>query len=57
MLRRVGTDMMRAWAVAEPGQISQSPLVLVDRPVPTPGPGEVLVVLVVTRGGQTRVAR
>jgi propanol-preferring alcohol dehydrogenase len=34
---------MRAWVVAEPGPIDAGPLVLVTRPVPEPGPGEVLV--------------
>jgi len=35
--------MMRAWAISKPGPISQSPLVLVERPVPTPARGEVLI--------------
>ena len=35
--------MMRAWVVREPRPISQSPLALVERPVPTPARGEVLV--------------
>jgi alcohol dehydrogenase, propanol-preferring len=34
---------MRAWAVGTPGPIATGPLVLVDRPVPEPGPGEILV--------------
>jgi len=34
---------MRAWVVCEPRPISQSPLTLVERPVPTPARGEVLV--------------
>lgn len=37
------SDMMRAWVVSRPSPISQSPLTLVERPVPTPGLGEVLV--------------
>lgn len=37
------TNMMRAWAISQPRPISQSPLTLVERPVPTPAPGEVLV--------------
>lgn len=37
------TNMMRAWVVSEPRPISQSPLALVERPVPTPARGEVLV--------------
>jgi len=35
--------MMRAWVVSEPGPISGSPLALVERPVPIPARGEVLV--------------
>jgi alcohol dehydrogenase, propanol-preferring len=35
--------MMRAWVVDEPRPISESPLALVERPVPIPAPGEVLV--------------
>jgi propanol-preferring alcohol dehydrogenase len=34
---------MRAWVVRRPGPIEQGPLALVERPVPEPGPGEVLV--------------
>src|SRR5215471_14953364 len=34
---------MRAWAVERPGPIDGGPLVAVRRPVPEPGPGEVLV--------------
>ena len=35
--------MMRAWVISKPGPISESPLVLVERPVPTPSRGEILV--------------
>ncbi|HLI57610.1 MAG TPA: alcohol dehydrogenase catalytic domain-containing protein, partial [Actinomycetota bacterium] len=34
---------MRAWVVASPAPIDDHPLRLVERPVPEPGPGEVLV--------------
>jgi len=34
---------MRAWAVERPGPIDDDPLVLVERPDPTPGPGEVRI--------------
>ncbi|WP_037578540.1 zinc-binding alcohol dehydrogenase family protein [Phaeacidiphilus oryzae] len=34
---------MRAWEVAEPGPIEKGPLRLVERPVPAPGPDELLV--------------
>ena len=34
---------MRAWVVSEPGPIDERPLRLERRPVPEPGPGEVLV--------------
>ncbi|WP_084958507.1 zinc-dependent alcohol dehydrogenase family protein [Thermoactinospora rubra] len=34
---------MRAWVVTEPGPVDGHPLKLVERPVPAPGPGEVLV--------------
>ncbi|WP_431908501.1 zinc-dependent alcohol dehydrogenase family protein [Nonomuraea jabiensis] len=34
---------MRAWVVAEPGPMAARPLELVERDVPEPGPGEVLV--------------
>lgn len=34
---------MRAWAVGTPGPIDTGPLVLVERPVPEPGPGEIRV--------------
>ena len=42
------TDLIRAWAVLEPRRLDQStpdrsPLALVERPVPVPGRGEVLV--------------
>jgi alcohol dehydrogenase, propanol-preferring len=37
------TDMMRAWEVSEPGPVSGAPLTLVQRQVPAPAPGEVLV--------------
>ncbi len=37
------TNMMRAWVISEPRPTSSSPLALVERPVPTPAPGEVLV--------------
>jgi len=34
---------MRAWVVRRPGPISTGPLALVERPVPEPGPGELLI--------------
>ena len=34
---------MRAWVVDQPGPVSTGPLRLVERPVPEPGPGELLV--------------
>jgi alcohol dehydrogenase, propanol-preferring len=34
---------MRAWAVLAPGPVDRGPLRAVERPVPTPGPGEVRV--------------
>jgi propanol-preferring alcohol dehydrogenase len=34
---------MRAWVVAKPGPIESGPLRLVERDVPVPGPGELLV--------------
>lgn len=34
---------MRAWVVAEPGPIDSGPLALIQRPIPTPGPGEALI--------------
>ena len=35
--------MMRAWMVSDPRPVNQSPLTLVERPVPIPARGEVLV--------------
>ena len=37
------TNMMRAWVVSDPRPVNQSPLTLVERPVPIPARGEVLV--------------
>jgi alcohol dehydrogenase, propanol-preferring len=34
---------MRAWVVHHPGPVSTGPLRLIDRPVPDPGPGELLI--------------
>ncbi|MDA8321905.1 MAG: zinc-dependent alcohol dehydrogenase family protein [Actinomycetota bacterium] len=34
---------MRAWVVRQPGPMRSGPLRLVDRPVPAPGPGELLI--------------
>src|SRR5215475_6824463 len=34
---------MRAWVVRQPGPMATGPLVLLDRPVPEPGPGELLI--------------
>ncbi|MGW2219528.1 hypothetical protein ACWCSD_31455, partial [Nonomuraea sp. NPDC001684] len=34
---------MRAWVVDRPGPMATGPLVRVERDVPEPGPGEVLV--------------
>ena len=34
---------MRAWSVVKPGPIDGGPLAAVERPVPSPGPGEILV--------------
>jgi alcohol dehydrogenase, propanol-preferring len=34
---------MQAWVVSQPGPIETSPLRYVEKPVPTPGPGELLV--------------
>ncbi len=34
---------MRAWSVTRPGPVDECPLELVDKPVPTPGAGELLV--------------
>ena len=36
-----GTGQMRAWVVGRPGPIDTGPLELVERPIPTPGPGQV----------------
>jgi propanol-preferring alcohol dehydrogenase len=35
------TTSMRAWAVGTPGPVDTEPLVLLDRELPTPGPGEI----------------
>ena len=35
--------MMRAWGVHDPGPMATGPLHLDDRPVPSPGPGELLI--------------
>ena len=43
MWRCVVAKVMRAWVVSEPRLITQSPLTLVERPVPIPARGEVLV--------------
>jgi len=40
--RRMG-ETMRAWAVEKPGPMDTRPLRMVERAVPEPGPGEVLV--------------
>lgn len=37
------TVAVRAWEVAEPGPIDGGPIRLTERPLPRPGPGEVLV--------------
>ncbi len=34
---------MRAWAVRQPGPMASAPLVLLERPVPEPGTGELLI--------------
>ncbi|MGW0455511.1 zinc-binding alcohol dehydrogenase family protein [Gordonia sputi] len=34
---------MRAWSVTRPGPVDECPLELVDKPVPTPGAGELLI--------------
>jgi propanol-preferring alcohol dehydrogenase len=39
----MGAEQMRAWEVAAPGPMASEPAVLGSRPVPEPGPGEVLV--------------
>src|ERR1700756_1137150 len=36
-------ETMRAWAVSQPGPIETSPLRYVEKPVPAPAPGELLV--------------
>ncbi len=36
-------DLMSVWAVRDPGPIGDHPLVRLERPRPTPGPGQVLV--------------
>lgn len=38
-----GAQSMRCWVVEHPGPIASGPLRLVERPVPEPGPGEVLL--------------
>ncbi len=38
---------MRAWVVAKPGPMSTGPLELTERPVPEPGPGQLLVKVIV----------
>src|SRR5674476_747478 len=43
VVRCVLTNMMRAWVVSDPRPVNQSPLTLVERPVPIPARGEVLV--------------
>lgn len=42
-VRAVSAATMPAWVVDRPGPIGTGPLVEVRRPVPDPGPGEVLV--------------
>lgn len=37
------TNLMRAWALSDPRPLDESPLALVERPVPMPARGEVLV--------------
>jgi alcohol dehydrogenase, propanol-preferring len=39
----VGGSTMQAWVVSQPGPIETSPLRYVERPVPSPGGGELLV--------------
>ena len=34
---------MRAWVVHQPGPVDSGPLRLVERPVPEPGPGQLLL--------------
>src|ERR1035437_11180589 len=43
VVRCVLTNMMRAWVISDPRPVNQSPLTLVERPVPIPARGEVLV--------------
>jgi alcohol dehydrogenase, propanol-preferring len=38
-----GSTTMRAWVVSQPGPIETSPLSYVEKPVPAPAPGELLV--------------
>jgi propanol-preferring alcohol dehydrogenase len=38
-----GRSTMKAWTVGTPGPITTGPLDLVERPIPDPGPGRVLV--------------
>jgi alcohol dehydrogenase, propanol-preferring len=37
------SETMRAWVVSEPGPIETSPLRYIEKPVPAPSPGELLV--------------
>ncbi|MEU8249292.1 zinc-binding alcohol dehydrogenase family protein [Nonomuraea sp. NPDC048916] len=39
----MGSDLMWAWVVAEPGPMATGPLEMEERPIPEPGLGEVLV--------------
>jgi alcohol dehydrogenase, propanol-preferring len=39
----VSSKTMHAWVVAQPGPIETGPLRYIEKPVPTPGPGELLV--------------
>ncbi len=43
MVESLARETMRAWIVKEPGPIDAHPLELVEREVPSPGPGEVRV--------------
>ncbi|BDM69121.1 alcohol dehydrogenase [Streptomyces nigrescens] len=38
-----GPDLASAWAVGRPGPVASGPLVAVRRPVPAPGPGDLLL--------------